>query len=55
MDFKDAVIQSMKSYWGLSGKADSYESLQSNKDRKYNKKYFDDLKESELGKDKDEV
>ena len=48
--FEDMVRKSMRMYWL---KTDEYDQLTSNKSRKYNKKYFDNM-ESEVLSPKDQ-
>ena len=52
MTFEEAIRKSMKAYWE---KTEDFEKLESSKDRKYTKKYFDSLKNSVLNKDTEEI
>lgn len=49
MTFEEAVRKAMKVYWYHT---DDFDGLESNKNRKYNKKYFDSI-ESEMLSPKD--
>jgi hypothetical protein len=51
MTFEKALRNAMKAYW----KGDEFETAESFKDKKYNKKYFDSIKSEYIGgKDKEE-
>lgn len=46
MTFEEAIRKAMKVYWENT---DDFDGLQSNKSRKYNKKYFDSVETEMLG------
>jgi len=48
MTFEDAIRQSIKTYWE---KADDFDGLETSKNRKYNKKYFDSVEAEFLNKE----
>lgn len=43
MTFEDAVRKAIKAYW----KGDEYDNMESFKNKKYNKKYFDSVLETD--------
>lgn len=48
MTFEEAIIKSIKSYWQSN---DDFDQMQTSKNRKFNKKYFDGVESEFLNKE----